>query len=300
MPGDIRSCVAQGFWTTSGITQTTAQPGPGFPPGGVVCASQQDTGEQPQPPESPEPRALSPSSSRTPRRSYILLNFRTPPRRRQRDEESLPGKDRLPDSELLLDGEPLPDGAPLPDSKPLSASEPPSESQPLSAREPLSVGKPPPDSKPLSAGEPLSVGQHLPDSETLPDSDSPPCDHPPQELAQAQASANSSASTYATRLLDGSLAVIGTALFLCALATLTSTWAWSWHAGSGVTFTLSRMHGVCTSAMGELAQGASGNVATHCLWVDGTWTEAVALTGGGCILAAIGVARIVRAVRTPT
>jgi hypothetical protein len=100
-------------------------------------------------------------------------------------------------------------------------------------------------------------------------------------------------------LLDAGMIVVGVALFLGALATLTSTWAWSWHASSGAIFTLSEVHGVCTSAMGELSQGASGAISNSCLWVDLTWTEAAALTGVGCILAAIGVARVVRALRTP-
>jgi hypothetical protein len=95
------------------------------------------------------------------------------------------------------------------------------------------------------------------------------------------------------------MVVIGVAVFLGALATLTSTWAWSWHAGSGAIFTLSQVHGICTSAMGELSQGASSTISNNCLWVDLTWTEAAALTGAGCIVAAIGVARIVRALRTP-
>jgi hypothetical protein len=179
-----------------------------------VCASQRDTGEQPQQPEAPQPHTLFPPSLRTPRHSYTLLTFRPPSRRRQPDDESLPGDD------------------------------------------------------------------------------------PPGQRAQAQTVANASTDVYATRLVDASLVVIGAALFLCALATLSSTWAWSWHAGSGNIYTLWHMHGICTSAMGELAQGASGTVESHCLWVDGTWTEAVALTAGGCILAAIGIARILRA-RTP-
>jgi hypothetical protein len=128
----------------------------------------------------------------------------------------------------------------------------------------------------------------------------PPGGKPSVQLTQARAHGNASVAIYATRWLDASLIVTGSALFLCALATLSSTWAWSWRAGSDRTFSLSHMHGICTSALGELAQGASGTVASHCLWVDGTWTEAVTLTGGGCILAVIGVVRTVRALRTQT
>jgi hypothetical protein len=193
-----------------------------------VCASQQDTGEQPQPPESPQPHALSPPPSAAPRRSDIVLTFRPPPRRPQADDKSLRAEDKPP----------------------------------------------------------------------LPASHSPSGDDPPRQLAQAQTFADASAGVTAARFVDTSLIVIGAALFLCALATLTSTWAWSWHAGSGSIYTLWHMHGICTSAMGELAQGASGTVSSHCLWVEGTWTEAVALTAGGCILTAIGIARFLRA-RTP-
>ena len=232
-----------------------------------MCASQQDTGEEPQPPE-PQPHALSPPSSRKPSRPYTLLTFR-PPRRPQPDDAPLSGADPLPAGESR------------------TAGEPPTASESLTASEPSTASEPPAASQPETASEP-------------PTADSPPGNDPPQQAAQAQISGNPSTGMYATRLLDASMIVIGAALFLCALATLSSTWAWSWHAGSAGIFTLSRMHGVCTSAMGELAQGASSNVAKHCLWVDGTWTEAVALTGGGCILAAIGVARIVRAMRTPT
>ncbi|HTW73934.1 MAG TPA: hypothetical protein VMD56_03310 [Steroidobacteraceae bacterium] len=175
-----------------------------------MCASQHDAGEQRQPPEPPQPHALSPPSAPAP----------APP--------AAPA--------------PAPPAAPAP---------------------------------------------------------APPAATPPQ-LTQAGTRGSASGGVYATRRLDASLIVIGAALFLCALATLSSTWAWSWHAGSDRTFSLLHMHGICTSAMGELAQGASGTVASHCLWVDGTWTEAVALTGGGCIVAVIGVARTVRALRTPT
>jgi len=149
----------------------------------------------------------------------------------------------------------------------------------------------------LPAGEPQTCSPAQTDSPPRASSERAPDSDPSPQLTQAR---SPSAATYATRWLDASLILVGAALFLSALATLSSTWAWSWRAGSDRTFNLSHMHGICTSAMGELAQGASGTVAIHCLWVDGTWTEAVALTAGGCILAAIGVARTVRTLRAPT
>jgi len=85
----------------------------------------------------------------------------------------------------------------------------------------------------------------------------------PPQLTQDRTHGSASGGMYATRRLDAGLIVIGAALFLCALSTLSSTWAWSWHAGSDRTFNLLHMHGICTSAMGELAQGASGTVASH-------------------------------------
>ena len=148
--------------------------------------------------------------------------------------------------------------------------------------------------EPLSGGKALSAIEPPPGNDLLPDNGSP------QQRAQAQTFENASASVHAARLPDASLIVIGAALFLGALATLTQTWAWSWHAGAGKTFTLSAMHGVCTSAMGELAQGASGTVESHCLWVDGTWTEAVLLIAAGCAIGGIGIARILHAIRKPT
>jgi hypothetical protein len=99
-------------------------------------------------------------------------------------------------------------------------------------------------------------------------------------------------------LLDICLLAVGAFLVVCSRVTLTRTWAWSWH-GPTTTFTLSRMHGACTSTMGELAQGASGDVASHCLWVDTTWTAVVALGAAGCILAAFGIARMLRAIIKP-
>jgi len=238
-----------------------------------VCASQHDTGEQRQSPEPPQPHALSPPSSPTPP-SRPAPPTRTPP-------SSPTPPARTPRRPYLLltfrpprrprpDGEPLPGNDPLPAGEPLPASETQSDGEPLTDSEPVSVSERPAGGKP-------SV-----------------------QLTQARTRGNASVGIYAARSLDASLIVIGAALFLCALATLSSTWAWSWRAGSDRTFNLSHMHAICTSAMGELAQGASGTVASHCLWVDGTWTEAVALTGGGCVLTVIGVVRTARALRTPT
>jgi len=223
-----------------------------------VCASQQDTGKERDP---PQPHVLSPPSSPTPKRSYILLTFRGP-RRSQPSDRPPPSEDQVPAS------------------GPVSASELPTSSGSLSASEAILPSEPLP-TEPLTASE------------------RPPGGDPPQRLAQAETFESAGAGGYAVSVLDASLIVIGGALFLCALATISFTWVWSWHAGSAHTFNLSHMHGICTSAMGELAQGASSNVASHCLWVDGTWTEAVALTAGGCILAVIGIARIVGALRTP-
>ncbi len=95
-------------------------------------------------------------------------------------------------------------------------------------------------------------------------------------------------------LADAGLLIIGAVFVLAARATLTRTWVWSWRAGSGAALTLSRMHGICTSTMGELAQGASGMAASRCLWVDGSWTAAVLLAAAGCILAVIGLTRMLR------
>jgi hypothetical protein len=219
-----------------------------------VCARQQDTGEERQPPDPAQPHALPPPSSRSPRRSYILLTFR-PPRR------------------------PLPD-APVPRTERPPASEPPTASSPETTSQPETASEPDTASPPTTANPPRTT------------SDSPPRNDAPRPVARARTSGNASTGTYVTRWVDASMIVIGAALFLGALATLTSTWAWSWHASSGAVFTLSQVHGICTSAMGELAQGASGTVSNNCLWVDLTWTEAAALTAGGCILAAIGVVRI--------
>ena len=215
-----------------------------------MCASHHDTGEERQPPE-PQPHALSPPSSRPPRRSYVLLTFR-PPRRVRPDDAPPSGTDSLP------------------------ASEPP-----VAASQPDNASPPETGSAPPAAG------------------DAPRRNDQPRQVARAHTSGNVSIGIYATRLLDASMVVVGVALFLGALATLTSTWAWSWHASSGAILSLSQVHGICTSAMGELSQGASSTISTNCLWVDLTWTEAAALTGCGCILAAIGVARIVRALTRP-
>jgi hypothetical protein len=224
-----------------------------------VCASQQETGKERDP---LQPHVLSPPSSRTPKRSYILLTFRGP-RRSQPSDRPPPGEDQVPAS------------------GPVSVSELPTSSGSLSASEAILPSEPLPTEPPTA-------------------SERPPGGDPPQRLAQAETFESAVAGRYAASVLDASLIVIGGALFLCALATISFTWAWSWHAGSAHNFNLSHMHGVCTSAMGELAQGASSNVASHCLWVDGTWTEAVALIAGGCILAVIGIARIVGALRRPT
>ena len=159
----------------------------------------------------------------------------------------------------------------------------------------------PPGGRVLPATEPPLAAESLPGiashpgEELLPDSGLLPDDEPRPRSAQVQTFDAASAGMQTARLPDASLIIIGAALFLGALATLTLTWAWSWHAGSRGTLTLSRMHAICTSAMGELAQGASGNVASHCLWVDGTWTEAVLVTVAGCVLVGVGVARILRA-----
>lgn len=227
-----------------------------------MCASQQDT----------------PPPSRTPKRPYILLTFRRP-RRSQLSDGPLSGEDQVPASG------PEPASEPPTSSGPMSASEAILPSEPLPIREVISSSESLPRSEPLTATEPLTASER------------PPGGDPPQRLAQAETFESAAAGGYAASLLDASLIVIGGALFLCALATISFTWAWSWHAGSARTFNLSHMHGICTSAMGELAQGASSNVASHCLWVDGTWTEAVALTAGGFILAVIGIARIVGARR---
>ena len=217
-----------------------------------MCASQQDTGDERRPPDPPQPRVLSPPSSRTP--SSVLLTLRVSGR---------PSPDNGP---LAGEAQERPNG-------PLSAGDPPTSS------EPSAVSEPPTSKEPLALGE------------------DPPRVDSPQRLAETKTYETASAGGYAASVLDASLIVIGAAMFLCALATLSLTSVWSWHAGSAGTFNLSHMHGICTSAMGELAQGASTNVASHCLWVDGTWTEAVALTAGGCILAVIGIARIVGARR---
>ena len=203
-------------------------------------------------------------------------------------------------------------------SGPAPATERRSGGAPPTASEPPTGNGQVPASEAMLPSEPLPTGELLPRNESLPESESPTASEPTtasgppnaserppggdltQRLAQAETVDSASAAGSAAGLLDTSLIVIGAALFVCALATLTLTWVWSWHAGSAGTFNLSRMHGICTSAMGELAQGASTNVASHCLWVDGTWTEAVALTGGGFILAVIGIARIVGARRTQT
>jgi hypothetical protein len=236
-----------------------------------VCASQQDTGEERDP---PQPHVLSPPSSRTPKRSYILLTFRGP-RRSQPSDGVLPGEDQVPASGLV------------------SASELQAASEPPTSYGPGSVSEAILPSEPLTASEPVTA------TEPLTASERPLAADPPQRLAQAKTFEDAGAGRYSASLLDASLIVIGSALFLCALATISFTRVWSWHAGSARTFNLSHMHGICTSAMGELAQGASSNVASHCLWVDGTWTEAVALAAGGCILAVIGIARIVGALRRP-
>ncbi len=148
--------------------------------------------------------------------------------------------------------------------------------------------RPPPrrapgDANPIPAAEPESGSKQ-----------------PPPAQAQKADSGTADPKARATgSLLDTGLLVLGVVLVVCSRVTLTQTWAWSWHAGQGTTFTLSRMHGACTSAMGELAQGASGDVASHCLWVDTTWTAVVALGAAGCILAVLGAARMVRAVMKP-
>ena len=219
-----------------------------------MCASQQDTGDERQPPDPPQPRVLSPPSPRTPKRPSVLLTLRV-------------------------------SGRPSPDNGPLAGEAQERANGPVSASEPPTSSEPSPVSQPPTSKEPLAVGED------------PPRVDSPQRLAETKTYETASAGGYAASVLDASLIVIGAAMFLCALATLSLTSVWSWHAGSAGTFNLSHMHGICTSAMGELAQGASTNVASHCLWVDGTWTEAVALTAGGCILAVIGIARIVGARR---
>jgi len=234
-----------------------------------VCASQHDTGGQRQLPEPQQPHALSPQSSAPagsaplPRWSQLLLTFRAP-RRSRLGGEPLPGKDLSPASAPLLAIETVPDS---------------------------NTG---PDSNTVPVREALPDSDRLPGSNTRSDSERPPAGDRAPRPPQPRTSGNARAGTYATRRVDASLIVIGAALFLCALATLISTWAWSWRTGAGGTFSLSHMHGICTSAMGELAQGASGTVSSHCLWVDGTWTEAVLLIAGGCVLAVIGIVRTLK------
>jgi hypothetical protein len=243
-----------------------------------VSASQHDTGEQRQSPEPPQPIALSPPSSPAPP-APTPPSSPAPPAPTPPSSPAPPAR-TLRRPYLLLTFRPP--RRPQPDSEPLPGDDPSPVGEPLPASESQT------DGEPLSGSGPVSVSEHRPGGDP-----SPP-------LTQARISGNARAGIYATRWLDASLILIGAALFLCALATLSTTWAWSWRAGSDRTFNLAHMHGICTSAMGELAQGASGTVASHCLWVDGTWTEAVALTGGGCILAVIGVVRTVSALRTPS
>jgi len=156
-------------------------------------------------------------------------------------------------------------------------------------------------SLPIPATPPQSIillTFHPPPRRTLPGAE------PGQQADQAQAhraQAGESRTADAVNaqdtgsLLDAGLLIIGAVFVLAARATLTRTWLWSWRAGSGAALTLSRMHGICTSTMGELAQGASGMAASRCLWVDGSWTAAVLLAAAGCILAVIGLTRMLRA-----
>lgn len=239
-----------------------------------MCASPQGTGEGR---DLPQPQVLSPPSARAPKRSYILLTFRGP-RRSQASGGPLPR-----DAEVTV-----------------SASDPPTSSGSVSASDAILPGEPLPARGLVSRDESLPESDSPTATEPLTATEHPPGGEPPQRLAQAETFESAGAQGYAASVLDASLIVIGGALFLCALATISFTWVWSWHAGSAHTFNLSHMHGICTSVMGELAQGASSNVASHCLWVDGTWTEAVALTAGGCIVAVIGIARVVGALRRPT
>jgi hypothetical protein len=104
------------------------------------------------------------------------------------------------------------------------------------------------------------------------------------------------AATSARLRLPVSLIVIGAVLVLGALATLSQQWAWSWQTRGG-TFTLSRMHAVCTSSLGELAQGVSGNVAGHCTRIDATWTAAIVVIAIGVLVGAIGLGRLWSALR---
>jgi hypothetical protein len=150
-----------------------------------------------------------------------------------------------------------------------------------------------PPRRPFSATEPPAETEPLPGKAHL----SGKAQLPPQQPERAQAISTAHALIDIRSLLDVTLVVLGVLLVVGARITLTRKWAWSWQASPGTTFTLSRMHGSCTSAMGELAQGASRNVASHCLWVDGTWTVVVALGAAGCILAAFGLAHMLRRIR---
>jgi hypothetical protein len=105
------------------------------------------------------------------------------------------------------------------------------------------------------------------------------------------------AATGARLGLPVTLIVIGAILVLGALATLSQQWAWSWHA-RGSTLSLSRMHAVCTSSLGEIAQGVSGNVASPCTRIDATWTAAIAVIAIGVLVGAIGLGRLWSALRT--
>jgi hypothetical protein len=245
-----------------------------------VCASQQGTGE---PPRLPLRQGLSALSYRALQRSRILITFHPPPR-------SLAGGSvGLDNQRGGLDSQQRPDDRP-------TGSEPSSGN----ARGPGST-QPPVITQ-------LREGARRPEHQR-PSGDRPPwgAGHPPAEqavqavpaaqAAQAGDARRAAASADLSGLLDMALIVIGAVLVFGARVTLTRTWAWSWHTGSGASFTLSRMHGICTSAMGELAQGVSGDAAGRCLWVDGTWTAAVLFGGFGFILAAIGCIRMLRGMK---
>jgi len=149
----------------------------------------------------------------------------------------------------------------------------------------------PTDADSTPAAEPVSGSRPSPRAQTAPGPRRPHEQKAESGIADATARETGS-------LLNVGLLVVGIFMVVCSRITLTRTWAWSWH-GPSTTFTLSRMHGACTSAMGELAQGASGEVASHCLWVDTTWTAVVGLGAAGCILAAFGIARTIRAIMKP-
>jgi hypothetical protein len=244
-----------------------------------VCASQQDTGEQP---GQPLPYGPSPLSYDTLQRSRILITYRPPPQKLpasghgtgNRESPSNPesrNSRQLSDNRQKLDNRRSLENPRLLDNRPK-----------LDNRRSLDNPRPDRSRRPALAARPPQSSQKTQQTRT------------PQQ-AQTPHADGASASASISGLLNLALVIVGAVLAFGSRVTLTRTWAWSWHTGSGAALTLSRMHGVCTSAMGELAQGVSGNVATHCLWVDGMWTATAGLGLFGCLLAAFGLIRMLRA-----